>query len=195
MGTVREGTDTAGAPVGDLVWGATWRAVGSGRLLGGVSGTQAVSMRPPVTLVVVMTSCVIAWFSTVCEGGTVVWVFIVPIGADVTGASLVSWMFFSAKFGDLLIHSWFRSVSALWLVALNREKVSWKSMLRSDRSSRSSISANVASACRLLFSSSSSSTLNSCCLRSRFCCFPISESFFLFLHFFLTFFQALSFKL
>ena len=78
-----------------------------------VCGTLAVSIKPPVTSVVVMTASVIAWFSTVCGGGIVVWVFNVPIGADVTGASIVDGMLFLATFGELLIQSWIRCVLAL----------------------------------------------------------------------------------
>ena len=65
MGTVREGTDAAGTPVGELVGGATCRAIGMGRVLGSVCGTLAVSIRLPVFPVVVMTASAIAWFSTV----------------------------------------------------------------------------------------------------------------------------------
>ena len=72
MGTVRESTDTAGIPVGELVGGATCRAIGTGRVLGSVCGTLAVSIRPPVSPVVVMTAAAIAWFSTVCGGGIMV---------------------------------------------------------------------------------------------------------------------------
>ena len=109
MGTVREGTDTAGTPVGEIV------EVGTGRVLVGVCGTLAVSSSPPVTSVVVITASVIAWFSAVCGGGTVVWVFIVPNGADVPGASPVDSMLVSATFGELLMRcvSWMRCVSAL----------------------------------------------------------------------------------
>ena len=70
MGTMREGTDTTGTPVEELVGGATCSAIGTERVLGSVCGTLTVSIRPPVFPVLVMTPSAIAWFSTVCGGGT-----------------------------------------------------------------------------------------------------------------------------
>ena len=64
-GTVKEDTDTAEAPIGELVRGPTWRTVGRDRVLGGVSGQLAVSISPPGTSTVVKTIPVIAWFPRV----------------------------------------------------------------------------------------------------------------------------------